>query len=67
MPVQNCNTKISVHPDLATNLLPILIPTTFKRLLFQSRQFALQLCPKRWFVKKIFGHYPKKVKIENIS
>ena len=29
MPVQNSNSKISARPDLAINLLQILIPTTF--------------------------------------
>ena len=32
MPVQNGNFKISAHPDLATNLLQILIPATFNSL-----------------------------------
>ena len=29
MPVQNSNSKISTHPDLATILLPNLIPTRY--------------------------------------
>ena len=57
MPVQNSNFKISACPDLATNLLQILIPATFNSL----------LCPKRWFVRNIFGTYPPKVKIEKSS
>ena len=28
MPAQNSNSKISAHPDLATQLIQILIPTT---------------------------------------
>ena len=41
MPVQNSNFKISAHPDLATNLLQILVPTTFgslvsKRVIYTS-------------------------------
>ena len=52
-------------PVLATNLLQILIPTTFNSLLCQKRQSTLQLCPRRWFVRKIFSYYPQKVKIEN--
>ena len=32
MCVQNSNFKISAHPDLATNLLQILIPATFNNL-----------------------------------
>ena len=67
MPVQNHNFKISARPDLATNLLQILIPTTSKSLLCQKSQFTLQLCPEGWFVMKIFGYDPQKVKIENSS
>ena len=33
MPIQNSNSKISTRPDYATNLLQILIPTTFNSLL----------------------------------
>ena len=32
----------------------------------QKGQFTLQLCPSRWFVRKIFDYYPPKVKIEKI-
>ena len=32
MPVQNSNFKISAHPDLATNLLQILLRATFNSL-----------------------------------
>ena len=32
MPVQNSNFKISARPDLATDLLQILIPATFNSL-----------------------------------
>ena len=64
MPVQNSNLKISARPDLATNLLQILIPATFNSPLCQKGQFTLQLCPRRWFVRKIFCYYHPKVKIE---
>ena len=47
MPVQNSNFKISAHPDLATNLLEILIPATFDSLVCKKGQFSLQLCPRR--------------------
>ena len=57
MPVQNSNFKISARPDLATNLLQILIPATINSLVCQKGQFTLQLCPRRWFVRKIFGYY----------
>ena len=62
MPVQNSNFKISARPDLATNLLQILIPATFNNLVCQKGQFTLQLCPRRWFVRKIFVNYPPKLK-----
>ena len=35
MPVQNSNFKISARPDLATNLLQILIPATINSLVCQ--------------------------------
>ena len=64
MPVQNSNFKIFARPDLATDLLQILIPATFDSLGCQKGQFTLQLCLRRWFVRKIFGYYIPKVKIE---
>ena len=67
MPVQNSNFKISARPDLATYLLQILIPATFNSLVCQRGQFKLQLCPRRWFVRIIFGYYTPKVKIEKSS
>ena len=67
MPVQNSIFKISAHPDLATNLLTILIPATFNSLLCQKGQFTLYLCPRRWLVRKIFSYYTLKVKIEKSS
>ena len=67
MPVQNSNFKISARPDLATNLLQILIPATINSLVCQKGQFTLQLCPRIWFVKTIFGYYTQKVKIEKSS
>ena len=42
MPVQNSNFKISARPDLATNLLQILIPATFNSLVYQKGQFTLE-------------------------
>ena len=67
MPVPNSNFKISVRPDLATSLLQILIPATINNLVCQKGQFTIQLCPRRWFVRKTFGYYTQKVKIENSS
>ena len=67
MPVQNSNFKISARPDLAPYLLQILIPATFNSLVCQKEQFILQLCPKRWLVRKIFGYSTPKVKIEKSS
>ena len=63
MPVQNSNFKISARPDLATNLLRFIIPNTSASLSCQKEQFTLKPCPKRWFVRKIFGYYPPKLKI----
>ena len=48
----------------ATQLLHILIPTSLISLC-QKGQFAVQPCSRRWFVRKIFGYYPRKIKIEN--
>ena len=42
MAVQNNNSKILACPDLATDLLQILIPTIFNTLLCQKGQFTLQ-------------------------
>ena len=46
MPVQNSNFKISTRPDLATNLLQILIPATIDSLMCQKGQFTLQPGPR---------------------
>ena len=67
MPVQNSNFKISARPDLATNPLQILTPATNNSLVYQKGQFTFQLCHRRWFVRKIFGNYTPKVKIEKFS
>ena len=65
MPVQNSNFKISTLPDLATNLLQLLILATINSLVCQKGQFTLQLCPRRWFVGKILGYYTQKSKLKN--
>ena len=67
MSVQNSNSKISVRPDLATHLPQILIPVTFNNLVCQKGKFTLQVWSRRWFVRKIFGYYLPKVKIEKSS
>ena len=66
MPVQNSNLKFFTCPDLATNLLQILIPATFNSLVCPKGQFTLQLCPRRWFVRKIFVYYPPKSQTRKI-
>ena len=38
MPVQNSNSKISARPDLANNLVQILIPTKLNGLLCQKKR-----------------------------
>ena len=63
MPVQNSNSKMSACSNVYTNLLQILIQTTFNSLLYQKRLFTL--CPRRCFVGKMSSYYSKKVKIEN--
>ena len=67
MPVQNSNFKISARPDLATNLLQILISSTINSLVCQKGQFILQVCHRRWFIRKMVGYYTQKVKIEKSS
>ena len=67
MPVQNSNFNISALPDLATYLIQIPIPATINSLVCHKGQFTLQLCPRRWFVGKIFCYYNPKVKIEKSS
>ena len=49
------------------SLLQILIPATINSLVCQKGQFTLKLCPRWWFVRKIFGSYTPKVKIVNSS
>ena len=63
MPVQNKNSIIFAHPELATYLLQILIPTTFNSLLGQDGQCTLQPCPKRWFVRNNVWLVPQKSQI----
>ena len=58
LPVQNSNSKDSARPDLATQLLHILIPTTFYSLLCQKGQFTLEPCPRRYIVRKMCYHNP---------
>ena len=64
MPVQKSILKMFACPDLGTYLLQILIPATFDSLVCQKGQFTHQLCLRIWFVRKIFGYYTPKVKIE---
>ena len=45
--VQNSNSKYSARPDLATQLLQILIATAFYSLLCQKGQFTFESCPRR--------------------
>ena len=53
MPVQNINSKVSTRPELGTNLLQILIPTTFNSLLGEKGQLTHQPCPRTGFGGKI--------------
>ena len=54
MPVQNTNFENFARPDVATYLLQILILATLNSPVCQNGQFTLQLCPRRWFVRKMF-------------
>ena len=54
-------------PYSATNLLQILIPTTFNSLFCQKGQFTLESYPRKWDFSQIFGYNPKKVQIKNSS
>ena len=57
MSVLNSNSKFSAHPDLATNLLQILIPAILNSLAIVSkRTIYTSAYPRRWFVRKIFGY-----------
>ena len=67
MPVQNNNSKISASPDLTSQLLQIITPTTSNSPMCQKGQITHQPFHRRWFFKKIFGFYPQKVKIEKYS
>ena len=66
MPVQNSNFNISARPDLATYLIQIPIPATIYSLVCHKGQFTLQLCPRRWFVGKIFFITTQKSKLKNL-
>ena len=67
MPVQNSNSKNFARPDLGTYLLQILLPATVNSLVCQKVLFTLQLCTRRWFVRKISGYFTPKAKIEKSS
>ena len=62
MPAQNSNSKISAHPYLDTNLLQILIPTTFSSLLCHKEQFTLVL--EDGLLGKYLVITPKKSKLK---
>ena len=56
MPVQNSYHKISACADLATQLLQILLPTTFYSLFYQKGQFTLKLCLRSWIVMERYDY-----------
>ena len=62
MPLQNSNVKISARPDLATQLLQIIMPTTFDSLLCPKCQFTLQQCIRRLFIMKRYMVISPKIK-----
>ena len=55
-----CPSRLSY---LSTKLT--ILPATFNCLVCQKGQFPLQSCPRRCFVRIIFGYYTPKVKIKN--
>ena len=57
MHVKKNNLKVSAHPELATLLLQMLIPTSLDSLLDKKGQFTLQPSHSRWFVWNIFDYY----------
>ena len=65
MSVQNSSFKISARPDLAINLLQILIPATLNNQVYQKGQFTLQLFPRRWLLKYLVITPPKS-KLKNL-
>ena len=64
MCVQKSNLKISAHPDLATNLLQILIPTTFNSLLCQKANLHFSSVLKNGLLGKYLIITPKKSKLK---
>ena len=65
MPVQNSNFKISPCPDLATNLLQILIPATINSQVCQRGNLHFSYVLEDGLLGKYY--YTPKVKIENSS
>ena len=57
MPFLNCYIPKFLHtscPDLASQLLQVLIPTAFNGILCQKGQFTLQPFPRRFLEEKIW-------------
>ena len=65
MHVQNSNSKISSHPNLAMHLIHILLPTTFKMYCVKKGILNFSYDLEDGLFKKYFFITPEKVKIEN--
>ena len=66
MPVQNSNFKISAHPDLATNILRILIPAICDSPLWQKGNFHLSYVLEDGFLGICMVTNPHKIKLKNL-
>ena len=66
MPVQNNNFKISARPDLATDLLQILIPAISNRLVCQKGQFHFSYVLEDGLLEKYLVITTQKSKLKNL-
>ena len=67
MPVQNSITKIYARPDLATQLLQILTPTTFSSILCQKGDLYFSLALEDGLLGKYLFITSKKSKLKNFQ
>ena len=65
MPVQNSNFKISARPNLATNLLQILIPATINSLVSKKGNLQFSYVIKDGLLGKYLVITPRMSKLKN--
>ena len=65
MPVQNSKFKISARPDLATDLLQILIPATINSLVYQKGNLHFSYVLEDGLLGKCLVITPRKSKLKN--